>query len=102
MLLEDALRRMVREEVRSAVEDVIGDKSKPATPLGEDSDLLTISQAVAISGKSESTLRRWAKEGRLQRSGGRVRRSALVAAISAERPADPVESKAEALLKKVR
>jgi excisionase family DNA binding protein len=67
--IDDALRQLVREEIRSALGDLLPAPTEPV-PLA-----LTLGQAAERTGLSERTLRRAIADGRLRalRSGRSVR-----------------------------
>lgn len=64
MTMEDTLRILVREEVRSAVREVVA----TLRPAGE-SPLMTVREAASFARVAEPTVRSWIQQGKLNRYG---------------------------------
>lgn len=89
------IRRIVREEVRSAISEMI-DNQAPKPDIG--ADYLSIDEAAKIARLHHSTLRQWIKDGTLKafRAGRvyRIRRADLDERLTAK-VADPISLKVE-------
>lgn len=66
MSLEDTLRVIVREELRSVVADFLA-KQTPPPPTG--TQYLTLKEAAAYARVSKGTVREWIRRGQLRRYG---------------------------------
>lgn len=103
MTFEDTIRQVVREEIRSALQDLAPQRTATTGP-----EYLRFAEAAVHARVSPSTIREWVQTGKLNRYGeGRtplVRRDELDRALAAQKPkllsdAD-LEARAEQLTKK--
>jgi excisionase family DNA binding protein len=73
MVLEDALRQVIREEVRAAVREAVVVTGPGSARVEE---FVSIAEAAVLARKSPSTIRNWIQQGKL-RSYGEGREIAL-------------------------
>lgn len=63
MSIEETIRLVVREEVRSAMRELLAEAR--AAPAGNPDEKLTKAEAAALAGASLSTVQRWISSGEL-------------------------------------
>jgi hypothetical protein len=94
-ILEAALRRIIRDEIRAALAE--SQMARPAA-ANDDEELVTMDDAAARAGFKAATLRGWAREGRLRVEGSgrgmRTTRAWLREAMAQKRtePATPEDA----------
>jgi excisionase family DNA binding protein len=78
ILDENALRLLIREEMRNALRESAESSVSATREPAENTDYITVKRAASIASVTESTLREWLRTGRLRRYGhGRVVRVRL-------------------------
>lgn len=87
MTLEETIRQIVREEVRSAFRE-LSPSNQQSRAGGSPDDLLTLAEAATLARRCSATVRRWTEDGELKFSKrGRsplIRRGDLEAFLRAE------------------
>ncbi len=112
MLLDEAMRAMLRDEVRTVVREELRsalDEIRTSAP-GTSEEFLSVKKAAALAGVCPATVRGWLRQGHLKQYGTarlpRIRRAEFVTFLAhpprfETQPAS-IEAQAEALLSRRR